>query len=76
MTAGPCRFCGTELEYSFCDLGLAPLSNAFLDASQLQEVEPFYPLHAYVCSGCFLVQLPEFESPRQIFSEHYAYFSS
>jgi len=76
MTAGPCRFCGTELEHSFCDLGLAPLSNAFLDASQLQEVEPFYPLHAYVCSGCFLVQLPEFESPRQIFSEHYAYFSS
>jgi 2-polyprenyl-3-methyl-5-hydroxy-6-metoxy-1,4-benzoquinol methylase len=76
MTAGPCRFCGTALEHSFCDLGLAPLSNAFLEASQLQEVEPFYPLHAYVCSRCFLVQLREFESPRQIFSEHYAYFSS
>jgi 2-polyprenyl-3-methyl-5-hydroxy-6-metoxy-1,4-benzoquinol methylase len=76
MTAGPCRFCGTALEHSFCDLGLAPLSNAFLDASQLQEVEPFYPLHAYVCSRCFLVQLREFENPRQIFSEHYAYFSS
>jgi len=76
MTAGPCRFCGTALEHSFCDLGLAPLSNAFLDASQLQEVEPFYPLHAYVCGRCFLVQLREFESPRQIFSEHYAYFSS
>lgn len=34
----------------------------------------FYPLHAYVCDGCFLVQLEEFESPAQIFSD-YAYFS-
>jgi SAM-dependent methyltransferase len=38
-------------------------------------MEPFYPLHAYVCENCFLVQLGEFESPEQIFSE-YAYFSS
>ena len=37
--------------------------------------EPFYPLHAYVCESCLLVQLEEFESPRAIFS-NYAYFSS
>lgn len=76
MTAGPCRFCGTELEHSFCDLGVTPLSNALLDASKLQKPEPAYPLHAYVCGSCFLVQLREYESPRQIFSEDYAYFSS
>ena len=76
MTAGPCRFCGAELEHTFCDLGMSPLSNAFLTAEQLQEMEPFYPLHVYVCGRCFLVQLQEFESPQHIFAEDYAYFSS
>ena len=38
-------------------------------------MEPFYPLHAYVCDECFLVQLEEFVSPEDIFTE-YAYFSS
>jgi 2-polyprenyl-3-methyl-5-hydroxy-6-metoxy-1,4-benzoquinol methylase len=38
-------------------------------------MEPFYPLHTYVCSKCFLVQLPEHVSPHEIFTE-YAYFSS
>jgi SAM-dependent methyltransferase len=38
-------------------------------------MEPFYPLHAYVCENCFLVQLREYVSPKEIFSE-YAYFSS
>ena len=70
-----CRFCGAELHQSFCDLGMSPLSNAYLSAESLQQMEPFYPLHAYVCGACFLVQLPEFESPQNIFSD-YAYFSS
>lgn len=38
-------------------------------------MEPFYPLHVYVCDRCFLVQLLEYVSPSDIFS-HYAYFSS
>jgi hypothetical protein len=38
-------------------------------------MEPFYPLLAYVCENCFLVQLQEFVAPEEIFSE-YAYFSS
>jgi SAM-dependent methyltransferase len=38
-------------------------------------MEPFYPLHVYVCERCFLVQLEQFMSPEAIFSE-YAYFSS
>jgi SAM-dependent methyltransferase len=38
-------------------------------------MEPFYPLHVFVCAGCLLVQLPEFETPERIFSD-YAYFSS
>src|SRR5271154_2915225 len=38
-------------------------------------MEPFYPLHAFVCEKCYLVQLDEFESPEHIF-EDYLYFSS
>jgi SAM-dependent methyltransferase len=38
-------------------------------------MEPFYPLHARVCGACFLVQLPQLQTPAQIFEE-YAYFSS
>jgi SAM-dependent methyltransferase len=38
-------------------------------------MEPFYPLHVYVCNECFLVQLEEFVPAEEIFTE-YAYFSS
>jgi SAM-dependent methyltransferase len=38
-------------------------------------MEPFYPLHVYVCDRCFLVQLQEYVGRETIFSE-YAYFSS
>jgi C-methyltransferase C-terminal domain/Putative zinc binding domain len=38
-------------------------------------MEPFYPLHVWICDKCFLVQLEEFVSPENIFSD-YAYFSS
>ncbi len=74
-TSCVCRFCQAELRESFCDLGMSPLSNSYLTQDSLQRAEPFYPLHAFVCSECFLVQLPQFESPRHLFSD-YAYFSS
>ena len=36
-------------------------SNAYLRASRpAARTEPFYPLHAFVCERCFLVQLEEF----------------
>ena len=72
---GTCRFCHTPLKQTFCDLGMSPLSNSFLSADMLGSMEPFYPLHAFVCESCFLVQLDEFESPEEIFSD-YLYFSS
>jgi SAM-dependent methyltransferase len=70
-----CRFCRSELSVSFADLGMSPLSNAYLRKEKLEQMEPFFPLHAFVCGSCFLVQLEEFESPEGIFSD-YAYFSS
>jgi SAM-dependent methyltransferase len=70
-----CRFCRAALEVTFVDLGLSPLCESFIASAQLAEMEPFYPLHAYVCKRCFLVQLQEFVTPGEIFTE-YAYFSS
>ncbi len=70
-----CRFCDKQLEHLFADLGVSPLANAYLTKEQIHQMEPFFPLRAYVCEGCFLVQLPVFQSAEEIFSE-YAYFSS
>jgi 2-polyprenyl-3-methyl-5-hydroxy-6-metoxy-1,4-benzoquinol methylase len=75
MSQAKCRFCSTPLHDIFVDLGMSPLANAYLRQDQLLRMEPFYPLQLYVCEQCFLVQLDEFESPDQIFSD-YAYFSS
>ena len=70
-----CRFCNEPLTNIFVDLGISPLSNAFLKKEMLDDLEKKHPLCAYVCDNCFLVQLPEFEKPESIF-EDYAYFSS
>jgi len=70
-----CRFCSAPLTHTFVDLGMSPLSNAYLAADKLRRMEPFFPLHAHVCGTCFLVQLEEFQSPSEIFTD-YAYFSS
>lgn len=70
-----CRFCDDRLDTTFIDLGASPLSNAYLTQYDLDKPEIFYPLHAKICHQCFLVQLPEFASPENIFTD-YAYFSS
>lgn len=70
-----CRFCGTELHFTFVDLGMSPLCESYISAEQANQMEPFYPLHVYVCERCFLVQLEAYVSPEHIFTE-YAYFSS
>jgi SAM-dependent methyltransferase len=70
-----CRFCGASLSAVFADLGSSPLANSYLPPERVDAMEPYYPLRALVCERCFLVQLEEFESPAEIFSD-YAYFSS
>jgi hypothetical protein len=70
-----CRFCGARLEHTFVDLGMSPLCESYLQPDQLDQMEPFYPLHVRVCARCLLVQLPEYVPPDEIFTE-YAYFSS
>jgi hypothetical protein len=75
MSETSCRFCAAPLRTVFADLGMSPLANSYLAPERANAMEPFYPLRALVCEQCFLVQLEEFETPHQIFSE-YAYFSS
>jgi SAM-dependent methyltransferase len=76
MTECRCRFCQAPLSRTFADLGVTPIANAFLSLAQLNKMEPFYPLHAYVCETCLLVQLEDFEAPEHIFNDQYVYFSS
>ncbi|HEV8585513.1 MAG TPA: class I SAM-dependent methyltransferase [Methylomirabilota bacterium] len=75
MPAPACRFCAAPLGHILIDLGMSPLCESYLAAEQLNQMEPFYPLHVYVCERCFLVQLEEYVTPSHIFTE-YAYFSS
>lgn len=71
-----CRFCGNPLRVSVADLGMSPVSNDNIKPEKLNSMEPFYPLHAWVCESCWLVQLQQFQAADEIFSDEYAYFSS
>ncbi|GKS58919.1 methyltransferase [Nitrospira sp.] len=75
MTRSQCRSCSAGLEHTFVDLGMSPLANSYIKPEQRNRMEPFYPLHVFVCHECLLVQLEQFSTPHDIFSD-YAYFSS
>ena len=70
-----CRHCEAPLRQTLVDLGMSPLCESYVSRDQLNQMEPFYPLHVYVCGECFLVQLEAYVSAEHIFSD-YAYFSS
>lgn len=72
---GNCRFCQIPLKRTFVDLGAMPPANYYLGPEDMLRAEPYYPLHAFVCEDCKLVQLEEIQTPEQLFSD-YAYFSS
>lgn len=71
-----CRFCGNELSHEFIDLLESPLSNSFLTEKQLNQAESYFPLKLFVCDKCFLVQIDEYKSAKEIFNNGYIYFSS
>src|ERR1700730_16218666 len=54
---------------------MSPLCESYLRAAKLNQMEPFCPLHVWICGKCFLIQLEQYVSPETIFSD-YAYFSS
>ncbi len=71
----PCRLCNAPVRHTFVDLGMSPLCESFLARGELDQMEPYYPLHVMICEHCLLVQLKEYVKPDHIFTE-YAYFSS
>lgn len=75
MEIKSCLFCAAPLRKTFVDLGMHPLCESYVSRENLDRMEPFYPLHVFVCEQCMLVQLHEYVSPADIFTE-YAYFSS
>ncbi len=75
MTAIRCRACGARLSETFADLGMTPLANSYIAPENRFKAEVTYPLHAFVCGSCFLVQIDAVETPDHIFSD-YLYFSS
>lgn len=74
--SGNCRFCNTKLEVNFVDLGMTPTCQEHIVPEKLNSMEKFYPLHAFVCHQCWLVQLKDYEIPESLFSDDYAYYSS
>src|SRR5580692_3401574 len=74
-TPKPCRFCRGNLTRTFVDLGTSPLCESYPSAADLNRGEMYYPLHVFICEQCWLVQLEEYESAENIFSD-YAYFAS
>jgi SAM-dependent methyltransferase len=72
---GTCRFCGAALQRTVVDLGMSPLCESYVAADRVNAMEPFYPLHVWVCDRCYLVQIEEYVSGEEIFTD-YAYFSS
>lgn len=71
-----CRACDTPLSHTFVDLGAAPLCQRHVTPERFSHAESIYPQHVYVCTECFLVQLPQYVAREEIFDDEYAYFSS
>lgn len=71
-----CRACNTPLQHTFADLGLSPISNAFIKQEDAALGEMFYPLHALACHHCWLVQLQDVARAETHFHNDYVYFSS
>jgi SAM-dependent methyltransferase len=74
VTHGPCRLCGAPLRVTFADLGMSPVANEYVKGPN--DAERIYPLHAYVCESCLMVQLGTVVDQEIVFSPEYAYFSS
>lgn len=75
MDSRKCRSCNALLSVTFADLGMSPLSNAFVPPDRVLDAETFLPLHAFVCGSCWLVQVLDFETPANIF-KNYVYLSA
>ena len=57
------------------DLGEQPPANSFIDQSELNSLEPKFPLRLFWCPDCFLVQLLDIVDKEYLF-KNYLYMTS
>jgi len=65
-----CSICEGKSLIRFLSLGHQPPSDCFLKELELNEPETYYPLDAYYCETCGLVQLGYEVDPKILFSEY------
>jgi hypothetical protein len=70
-----CRLCAAPLGVLAVDLGMAPMA-AFFPAEDGTAPQSFYPLRAFVCERCLLMQVAQVASEEDTFSSEYVWFSS
>lgn len=70
-----CRLCHSDDLELVLSLGTSPLANSNVTEEKLKSPEVYLPLNVLLCKECLLVQLEDFETPENLFSD-YDYFSS
>ncbi len=70
-----CRICRSSQLVKVIDLGKQPLANAFVHLDDPVDQEAKFPLEAYLCDVCNLLQLIHVVDKSVLFSD-YIYFSS
>ena len=48
---------------------MSPLCESYLTVDRVDQMEPFYPLHVWVCAECLLVQINDYVRAEEIFTE-------
>ncbi len=71
-----CRHCKSKLVDEVIDLGDQPPSNSYIKPEDIEKPEIQYPLKVFICNSCWLMQVPEYAKPEQLFTPDYAYLSS
>ena len=71
-----CRICSNSFLSEFINLGSTPISNDLVDVDELGLEDKEYPLEAFFCDKCYLVQIDKVKSEEKMFKEDYVYFSS
>lgn len=71
-----CRLCAAPLSVVAVDLGMSPLAVAFPAKDTAGQMQPFYPLRAFICEQCLLMQANQFATEEEIINRDYRWFSS
>jgi len=72
-----CRMCNSENLTMTLDLGDHPLVNSLIHETELNSVDPVYPIKIYRCDDCSLVQIKDVVDADEIYKNvDYLYFSS